>query len=232
MRKYIPDSTNDTGILSVEDYIYRRSGYRSTSRACKFPLPMTSSGAQQTLNDKWYADDALCSEVRQILRTHRMFEYGQVAMHSQTKPGYPGGDVPTHALQITVDAGKDNPQRRLSAARKDIMALLASKVYPDDVAVEIYDHTRYSLSWTLLISPKHPAVSIYSSVKKELLKRIQSAIGADLARLSLVETTYNTNPKKPTVLLKVKPQAAHDWNALSASVKAILDAKSPQKSEN
>jgi len=66
-REYVPDTSDDSGHLTIEQYIYRRDHYRSTSLALPLPLPMTVTEAPEDLRNRYEADEDLRMAISQVL---------------------------------------------------------------------------------------------------------------------------------------------------------------------
>ena len=89
-RQHVPDSSDDSGHLTIEHYIYRRDHYRSTSLVLLLPLPMIVIEASEDLRNRYEADDGLRMAISQILDAHDI-RAPCISVEAQAKPGYPDG---------------------------------------------------------------------------------------------------------------------------------------------
>ncbi len=89
-RQYVSDTSDDSGHISIEQYIYRRDQYRSTSFALPIPLPMIVSNAPEDLKNRYEADEGLRMAIFQVLQKHDI-RSPYVSLEAQVKLGYPAG---------------------------------------------------------------------------------------------------------------------------------------------
>ena len=132
------------------------------------------------------------------------------------------GDKKVPVVRILVNAGEGNPLEKWSAARRDITALLDDHGF-DDLDVEIQDLNRFYQPSLFPIHPSHPAVTIYKSVREDLLVRISNSIGSVWNFLSLFEVGRSANLGEPAIVLMVDPLAERDWSILKASLEAVIN---------
>ncbi|KAL8825080.1 MAG: hypothetical protein Q9191_004630 [Dirinaria sp. TL-2023a] len=185
---------------------------------------MPTTQIPQYLQDRFSADTSLHQAIQQSLNVHGV-RPDALLLYLQSKPGYPNdGNKSVPALHIIVDAGEANPFERWSAARRDVTALLDDHGF-DEIEVEIQDPERFYQPSLFPIHPNHPAVSIYKSVREELLARIHDSIGSVWNSLCLLEVGRAANLKKPTIVIMVDPLAERDWGILKASLEAVINRK-------
>lgn len=77
--------------MLIENYIYRRDRYRSSSLAFPYPLPMTVEEAPPGLQARMNADTTIRSTVAIMLETHGIRPL-TIQLRTQSKPGYPNGE--------------------------------------------------------------------------------------------------------------------------------------------
>ena len=89
-RKFLRETEDDTGHMLIEQYIYRRDRYRSTSLAFPYPLPMTEKKVSQALEMRMQADTTLRPAIFNMLKQHGIQPLA-VQLRNQSKPNYPNG---------------------------------------------------------------------------------------------------------------------------------------------
>ncbi|KAL8701645.1 MAG: hypothetical protein Q9201_004802 [Fulgogasparrea decipioides] len=220
-RKFLRETEDDSGELTIEDWIYRRDRFRSTSLEFPFPAPMDSAPLDASLDSRIASITELRPRVMHLLELHGL-RVVRIAFFNLTKPGYPnGGDIPKPTLQIFIDAGDEDPLGQLSAARRDITAILDDVGLPA-VEVEVIDAGRYYRPSFFPIHPNHPAVGIYRAVRHELLACLHSHIGYRWAMLSLFQVGRTANLQRPAVAVLVDPLVVCDWNLVVSRLNGII----------
>ena len=84
----------------------------------------------------------------------------------------------------------------------------------------IQDRTMFSL---LPISPQHPAVKRYESIRNTLLTAALEQIAGSLNAMSLFMLGRDDNTAKPAVVMMVSPSTVHDWKRLAEQLGKILN---------
>lgn len=223
-RQRLPrQSEDDSGVLLIEQYIYRRDKYRSTSLDFPLPAPLVPSPLRPADLARWTADTNIMRDIGRVLHSHDIMPSMRIEAHNMIKPGYPrDGDKPRPTLLIPVDDGDTNPKQRWSAARRDLVDLLEKRGFTEFM-VEIYDPNRYYRPSLFPIKPKHPAVAHYESVRDTLLRIVMERLQSKWQLLSLFMTGRDSSLARPSLVLMVSPLASSDWQTLVFDLERIIN---------
>ncbi|KAL8827200.1 MAG: hypothetical protein Q9191_003334 [Dirinaria sp. TL-2023a] len=239
-RIFLRETEDDSGPMYIEEYIYRRDRYRSSSTPFPFPLPMSLETIPPHLASIYRIDSTLRQLISKRL-TDQGIQAQTIEVGLQHKHGYPksqywiilpakqahtdlvriDGDKKVPVLLILCDAGESNPLERWSAARRDITKDLDDNGL-SELEVEIQDRARHYQPSLFPIHPNNKAVALYKSIRGELLVRVYNNIGHNWQILSLFEVGRMSNSKKATIVLMVSPVTEADWSILKASLEAIV----------
>lgn len=89
-RQFLQESEDDFGKLFIEQYVYRRDPFRSTSLPFPLPAPMVYGELESSIKERIEAHPIVRTSVRAMLEQHDLEDSGMM-FTSQSKPGYPNG---------------------------------------------------------------------------------------------------------------------------------------------
>lgn len=85
-RKHVPDTLDDSGHISIEQYIYRRDHYRSTSLALPLPLPMMAMDGFEESKNRYEAGEGLRVSIFDVLDKYDI-RRPRISLEVQARPG-------------------------------------------------------------------------------------------------------------------------------------------------
>ena len=225
-RIFLRESEDDSGTMLIEQYIYRRDRYRSTSLDFPVPAPMVRSPLHPAILARWNADSQLMTMIGDTLHSHGITPI-HIEVLAQSKPGYPrDGDKVMPTLCIDVNAGGTNPMERWSAARRDLTAILDERNF-SNVEVEIQDPERFYRRSLFPIDPNHPAVARYESVRDTIRTTIKQRLGLSWQLISLFLVGRTSDVTEPSVVVMVSALTENDWQSLVFRLETIINQGQP-----
>ena len=89
-REFLRQTDDDKGPMLIEQFIYRRDRYRSSSTAFPFPLPMRLENLPPYLQSELTPSPAVRQEIMESLREHQIQAFN-IGVYGQSKVSYPNG---------------------------------------------------------------------------------------------------------------------------------------------
>jgi len=202
--------------MPIEMSLYRSDPFRRTTVAFPFPLPLK----QQEVEPEKKLSDALRAKVNEIMATHGITDLYTAEIYAMRKPDYPGGKEPAITLQIEFRSGKGLPYS-WSEARDEAKRMLGRNGLKS-VEVEIVDYERAFMPSLFPISPTSGAVTVYESIKDQLIKLLFKRLRNKWRLISLFNVARILEKGMPTIVVLVNPCVVHDWQQLELLCKDII----------
>ncbi|KAL8896461.1 MAG: hypothetical protein Q9207_007694 [Kuettlingeria erythrocarpa] len=226
-RRFLRETEDASGVLSIEDYNYRSDVYHSSDMLTKYPLPMKIEEPDSELKGRLAYESHLEGQVAGLLQLHNI-EFTCIEFCLMSKPDYPAeGDKSRPAVSIGVDIKDTISAAPLSVARRDISDMLAENGL-GDLVVDIQDTARAYLPYIYPIRSTDQHTQLYRRVREDLLRVVR----ADITRLWVTLGLYNVGSSfvgsSPAVALVVDPLATHDWQMLRQKLIGIIEVHRPK----
>ncbi|KAL4902297.1 hypothetical protein BDW74DRAFT_180798 [Aspergillus multicolor] len=243
----IPSNPKTQGLMTVETYLHKTDGYRSTTMPNPWPYHLTTTPANPALAAKV---NECTSAIKDILSAHGLpieDDVLSIDLVLVTKTGYPGGHTPRLTLQLLwTDVAYAPSRNELDNARDAIAALLVEKrisctsINTDtssqsaregqtDIDVNLAFLDLCFRPSTFSIPSTHPAAAAFETARKEILKLINKRLGDSWCNISLFLLGLIKEKSDPTVVVHVLPHTVADWSALGAEIKEQLPPKERER---
>lgn len=98
-RKFLRESDDDKGPMAIEQYIYRRDRYRSSSTLFPFPLPMSLESLSTDLEPIFNVTPSVQQLIDKSLDDHGIIAYN-ISVLVQFKESYPRSKNPGSCLLL------------------------------------------------------------------------------------------------------------------------------------
>ncbi|KAL8757385.1 MAG: hypothetical protein Q9199_002262 [Rusavskia elegans] len=199
-RRFLRETEDESGSMSIEDYNYRGDSYHSSNLATKYPLPLLCEPPDTTLQARLSNMTGIERHIRHLLDTHEV-PFLNFDFQTFSKPGYPAdGDIKRPGLLVWVDIKDAVSAASLSAARRDISDLLEQN--------GLGHGSPYNL-----VQERSRATAGHC---KDRIPRLWISLG-----LFYVGSSFGG--AVPTVALTVNPYAVHDWQTLSLKLHTAIN---------
>ena len=229
-RRFLKESEENAGILSIERYIYRTDPYRSTSADFPFPTPLFIEDRDATITQRLLQDPLLREIIASTLGKHNIVAQG-MTIAKQSKPGYPGGgDIPVTAVRIDIDVGNNSPTDAWSAARRDVELVLQERGF-GDLVVELVDPKRFYQLSLFPVFPRDPLVAVYEARHDAILEIIETFLGQAWTSFSLFRVGRSSLATQHAIVVMVKPLTEHDWLVLRWNIESVVNTENPSRSK-
>lgn len=220
-QRFFQTTDEDAEEMSIEDYVYRRDSFRSTSAQTKFPLPLDEKRASQ-------AHAALCEggttfrkHLTDILTQHGI-EIASCNFINQAKPGYPnGGNDWALTLLLTVYGATRASTNQWSPARRSVKAFIDDSS-ATTAEVEIIDLEQAFQPSIFPIAPDDGHIRTYNICRHSILDHVHQKIGHSWSSICLYKMGRNLQLSKYAVVISVLPFTLYDWNQLSIELLGIV----------
>lgn len=223
-RRFLKESEDNAGELSIEQYIYRTDPYRSTSVAFPFPTPLFFEPEDGPMLQRLHNDPALRETITSTLSKHNI-EPQMITFDKQSKPGYPtGGEIAVTVVRVSIDVRDNSPTDAWSAARRDIKALLIERGFAD-VEIELIDPQRFYLPSLFPVSPRDPLVTAYEAKRSEILAIVEDALQDAWTSISLFRVGRTSQSTQHAIVIMVRPLTEHDWLILRWRIESVMNTQ-------
>ena len=223
-RKFLKESEDNAGKLSIEQYIYRTDPYRSTSVALPYPTPLLLEFEDEPMIQRLQNDRELRELIADTLGRHNI-EPQSISVRKQSKPGYPaGGEKLVSVVQVGIDVRDDSPTDAWSPARRDVKALLIERGF-GDLEVELIDPQRFYLPSLFPVSPRDPAVAVYEANRTEILEIVKDALADAWTSVSLFMVGRSSMSTQHAIVIMVRPLTEHDWLLLRWRIENLVNTQ-------
>lgn len=216
-------SDEASGVMTIEQFLYRSDLFRCTSAGTQYPLPIARSPTAlnqhvvQRLNK-------LLPTIRGIVETY-LKEAVTINIVDSWKPDYPGGQYRKPTVLIEVYNGTGSPSS-WPKIRDQVQGLLHdSQFYAIDV--EIIDNDRAFMPSIFAQDPKTGSIMIYEMARGQIVDLLFKALRDDWLCLSLFKFGRTRADSKPAIVVYVRPQASCDWILLSETIQSTFASKLP-----
>lgn len=223
-RRFLKESEDNAGELSIEQYIYRTDPYRSTSVAFPFPTPLFFEPEDGPILQRLHNDPAIKETITSTLGKHDI-KPQMITFDKQSKPGYPaGGEIAVTVVRISIDVRDHSPTDAWSAARRDVKALLIERGF-GDLEVELIDPQRSYLPSLFPVSPKNPLVTAYEAKRGEILEIVEDALKDAWTSISLFRVGRTSLSTQHAIVIMVRPLTEHDWLVLRWRIESLTNTQ-------
>jgi hypothetical protein len=219
-RRYMRESEETDGEMTLEQYLYRSDAYRASSfeNPLPFPLKFEEPAPNFRLNGRDIRP--LMPEILSILdRNSIKKENTCMSMRKVSKPGYPGGETPLLALVLQIN---HSLQIRASwpQARDELRRVFCARGL-SEVQVEIYDRELVFQPSLLLMKPNHRAIRSYEEKRSRLLEFTETVLGAQWVAMSVFGFSSGTSKAQPALVIFVKPWTFLSWAEVGTALRNI-----------
>ncbi|OJJ79259.1 uncharacterized protein ASPGLDRAFT_137340 [Aspergillus glaucus CBS 516.65] len=216
-RQQLRESEEVSGMMQIEDYIYRTDSYRSTSMQHPPPLPYRTEPADRRTTEEV---EALGTDIFAILETHgfpRARMTGMPVVQRLLKPGYPSYN-PTTVLRIVY---RDIRLPRPMGPAKDELLDLLRRSGIANVEVEILDIEKTFRPSLFAISATAPEVREYESSKAKMIEVLENTLRGAWKTMCMYQFGQNKRKSSPTVVITVDPRARCNWHKLMLELREV-----------
>ena len=223
-RRFLKESEDNAGVLTIEQYIYRTDPYRSSSVAFPLPTPLYLEYVDAAMLERLTNDSTLSEHIADTLGRHYIVPQG-ISCVKQSKPGYPaGGDTAVAVIRITINVGDNSPTDTWSAARRDVKALLIERAL-GDLEVELIDPARFYMPSLFPVAPTDPLVRVYEANREEILNIVESALKKVWTSISLFRVGRTSLSTQCAIVIMVHPLAEYDWLILRWRIERLVNTQ-------
>lgn len=225
-RRTLRESQETEGEMSIEAFLYRSDGFRSSSYRNPIPLPLKLDDPSPELQLDGKEIGPLFPNLMAVLEDHGMdAKKTYLGMKNVSKPGYMNGKTPVLTLIIEVMQSSEIPMSTWSDARDGFRNFFSSNGFPH-IQIEIYDWDKAFMPTTFPLKPDHDAIRAYETKRSQLLTCIKEELGKRWNVVSLFAFGMERNAAKPALVIFVNPGVVQDWNLLDHKLRLIL--KNPE----
>lgn len=220
-RRRLRESEETEGEITIETFLYRSDGFRSSSFLTPLPLPLKLEAPIADLQLDGSMFGPLCLEILSILEDHSIHEEKtHLAMRMVSKPGYSVG-TPVLTLIVEITQGLEIPTSAWSQVRDQLQDLLNTNGF-EHVRVEMYDWDRAFMPSIFPLMPNHEAIPIYEHRRAGLLDCVRKELGKSWTMMSLFGFGLKHSTSKPALVIFVNRGVIQDWKKLENKLRAIL----------
>ena len=226
-RRFLRESEDIDGEMSLEDYLYRSDPFRSSTFKHPWPLPLMMKEPEVELRLDGPRFRPFLPEILSILDCHSIEKTQRTVMMCMiSKPGFPGGDTEVLALVLVIDQGLQ-PKSNWASARDGLRELFSINGFPK-MMIEIYDLERAFMPTLFPLKPQDPMIELYESKRPQLLAYIRERLGITWSGMSIFGVGSMSGKIQPALTILIKPGTQHSWKNLEQGLTEILSDHSIQ----
>ena len=226
-RRYLRESADTDGEMSLEDYLYRSDPFRSSTFRHPWPLPLMMREPEVELRFDGPRFRSLFPQVLSILDRYSIKETQRtVIMRMISKPGFPGGNTEVLTLVLEIDQGLQ-PKSNWASARNALKEMFSINGFPS-VMIEMYDWERAFVPTLYPLKPQDRVIKLYEAKRPRLLAFIRERLGIRWSAISVFGIGSASGKIRPALTILINPGTRHNWKNLEHGLIEILSDHSIQ----
>lgn len=210
-RRFLRDSEESEGEMSLEQYMHSSEIYRSVSVTSPLPLPVkmeTVPALEQKISP-------LYPEILAIMRRHNLDVNSTFQCGKLSKPNYPRGDVPSNFFSVCLDNSDPNIPP-LGPVKDQIVKLF--RQHKVNSHVEVISGRLCHRPSVYFIASTHPLVIAYERTKRNIVELLNRTIGKEWRLLCPFNVGSTGAKAQPMIVVLVEPWTRANWFELRAHI--------------
>ncbi|CAG8890772.1 unnamed protein product [Penicillium egyptiacum] len=210
-RRYLRESEESQGEMSLEQYMYSSEIYRSVSITSPLPLPVkmeTVPALEQKISP-------LYPEIQAIMRRHNLDVTTTFQCGKMSKPKYPGGDILLNFFSIYLSDSDPNIPP-LGPIKDDIVGLF--RQHKINAHVQVVSSKHCHRPSVFFIASTHPLVIAYERTKRNIVKLLNQTIGNKWRLLCPFNVGSMRAKAQPMIVVLVEPWTRANWFELRTQI--------------
>ncbi|KAI9731022.1 MAG: hypothetical protein M1834_005485 [Cirrosporium novae-zelandiae] len=213
-RMWLRSSDETSGEMTIEDYIYGSDDYRKTTALPRLPLPLLESRIWPHLRGNRLEE--VRGPIDNILSSSGLQNY-HASIVCLRKTGYtPSFEVPTLRVWVRGDRTLQWPQIR------DTLKECLNQHDLPNIEVEIFHPDKCYLPSLFSISPSHPSINIYNSIRDQLLKVVDQKLRTAWLSMCIYKIGNTEDVAEFAVVVYVAPFTYLNWKSLKFDLDRII----------
>lgn len=221
-RRELRDLEDVRGPISIEQYLLRSDGYRSTWPSNPLPYDILRGPSTSTTEKDV---EKIYPAVGEILDSARCQNYN-IELQNISKPGYPGvnHEIPTLCLYIRNHRAGLRSFDILKDKTKDVLQSNGL----DWLNIEVVDLLKCIAPSLFPIHPQHQTIRVYELVREDLAAILCSGLKRNWRLMSLFLVGRTEEKSSPTIVVMVCPKNIYDWAELELAFHTRIDRELPE----
>ncbi|KAJ5257869.1 hypothetical protein N7497_000827 [Penicillium chrysogenum] len=214
-RRFLLDSEESEGEMSLEQYMHSCDIYRSVSVTSPLPLPVkmeTVPAMEQKISPLYPA-------ILAIMRRHNLDVNSSFQCGKMSKPKYPGGDVLSNFFSVCLDNSDPNIPP-LGPVKDQIVKLF--RQHKVNSHVEVISGRLCHRPSVYFIASTHPLVIAYERTKRNIVELLNKTIGNEWRLLCPFNVGSTRAKAEPMIVVLVEPWTRANWFELRTQIKYQL----------